>query len=393
MTSGSALLLVALLAQAEPLPPNHPPIGDAREAPPSSPLPPGHPDTSGRPAPTAADLIAQLEKRADLAGKDKPFDIAFAIAKLYYSQGRYGDAARYFGDALGKLKPLEALVPKATSAMPSGCLPSQHPMESRVSDARKKGPGCAQALLVELADVRLLHANALYLSGDAKAAKAVLERVLALQSNHGRALFQRAMISIEAAPDDVAVLKRAVADLRLAASDPALAGATDAQLQRTEAAVLAGGFSKLRPETVGASASATGPKQLPPALTRETIEAFEKIERTPELDANLARLVEQGEGELARGNFQGALDAFRQVMPLQPGNPRLRAGMAWALVSLNRQPMADRVWSVALEDPSAVDRLGDALLAKGDAAGARRVWEKLARDRADYAPRLEQKLR
>jgi hypothetical protein len=59
--------------------------------------------------------------------------------------------------------------------------------------------------------------------------------------------------------------------------------------------------------------------------------------------------------------------------------------MAWALVGLGK-PMADRVWSVAVgSDPSAVDKLGEALKGKGDAAGAKALWKKLAASDPAYA--------
>jgi hypothetical protein len=62
--------------------------------------------------------------------------------------------------------------------------------------------------------------------------------------------------------------------------------------------------------------------------------------------------------------------------------------MAWALVGMNRQPMADRVWQVAVSaDPAAVDKLGDTLKAKGDEKGARALWSKLAQTDPAYAQR------
>jgi predicted negative regulator of RcsB-dependent stress response len=48
--------------------------------------------------------------------------------------------------------------------------------------------------------------------------------------------------------------------------------------------------------------------------------------------------------------------------------------------------MADRVWSVAVSaDPAAVDKLGDTLAAKGDKAGAKALWSKLAETAPSYA--------
>jgi cytochrome c-type biogenesis protein CcmH/NrfG len=79
-------------------------------------------------------------------------------------------------------------------------------------------------------------------------------------------------------------------------------------------------------------------------------------------------------------------------MPYQPDNARLRAGMAWTMIRLNRQPMADNVWNVAAQNPDAISALGDALKSKGDAEGAKAVWQRLKDTVPTYAPKLEGKL-
>jgi cytochrome c-type biogenesis protein CcmH/NrfG len=118
------------------------------------------------------------------------------------------------------------------------------------------------------------------------------------------------------------------------------------------------------------------------------MESIKNTERTPELEQGLAKLVEEGEEHLAHQRYQEALDAYKRVVPFQPDNGRAKAGMAWALVGLQRQPMADRVWSVAVEtDPAAVEKLGDALAGKGDKAGAKALWKKLSESSPNYAQR------
>jgi len=118
------------------------------------------------------------------------------------------------------------------------------------------------------------------------------------------------------------------------------------------------------------------------------MEAFQKVDVTPEMKANFARLIEDGEAKLVANRYQDALDNYRQVMPYQPENPRLRAGMAWALVGLQRQPMADNVWRVAVtSDPAAVDALGDRLSKAGNKESARAIWTKLQATAPDYASR------
>ena len=128
-------------------------------------------------------------------------------------------------------------------------------------------------------------------------------------------------------------------------------------------------------------------QQLPP-LSPEVVESIKNTERTPELQQGLAKLVDEGEEHLAHQRYQEALDAYKRVVPFQPENGRAKAGMAWALVGLQRQPMADRVWSVAVEaDPAAVEKLGDALASKGDKAGAKALWKKLSESSPSYAQR------
>ena len=132
-----------------------------------------------------------------------------------------------------------------------------------------------------------------------------------------------------------------------------------------------------------------------PALNPETVQAIQNTERTPELQKGLADLVEQGEDALSKGQYQTALEAYRRVVPFEPENGRAKAGMAWALLGLNRQPMADRVWSVAVDaDPQAVDALGDLLAKKGNAKDAQALWAKLAATSPGYAQKanLQKKL-
>jgi tetratricopeptide (TPR) repeat protein len=121
------------------------------------------------------------------------------------------------------------------------------------------------------------------------------------------------------------------------------------------------------------------------------IDAVQNTPRTPEMDQGFAQLVEAAEGDLAKGAYQDALDKYKRVVPFQPTNGRAKAGMAWSMVRLNKQPMADNVWNVAAQDPAAIDALGDTLKAKGDADGAKQVWQRLAQTVPSYAAKLSGK--
>src|SRR5262249_9014483 len=139
--------------------------------------------------------------------------------------------------------------------------------------------------------------------------------------------------------------------------------------------------------SVGGAGDASGSSA--PPLTQEMIDAVKNTERTPELEQGLAKLIQEGEDHLAHARYQEALDAYKRVVPVQPDNGPARAGMAWALMGLNRQPLGERIWSMAVEgDPAAVEHLGDALSSKGDKRGANAVWTKLASSAPDYARKV-----
>ena len=469
--AATALLLV--LAQAQPLPPGHPPIqGGAAPAPTSAPgqtsdsavlppnhppltpeaqqgaagtaLPPGHPPLSGSPAPggvelpaghpsvtpgasapSTDELIRKMDATPDLRTRPKPYEVAAAIGKLYYGRGRWADARDFFTQAEKTAEPVRTLFLEqrklAKGALPdsatagcrmSGDLGADKVVEKARSLAAEKqhGPAAACALeaLGPVLDSTTLLGNALALSGDTKGALAAYERVLQIQPRNAAALYGHGAVIFETKGEDLAALKAARKELQTSAevapNAPQSASARSLA-ERIDQVVAAGGATKFThlqekkraeaPPVVAASPAPTdapAPKappagpEAPPQLSKETIEAFQKTDVTPEMQANFARLIEDGEAKLAANKYQDALDDFRQVMPYQPENSRLRAGLAWALVGLQRQPMADRVWGVAVSsDPASVDALGDRLSRAGNKESARALWTKLQASAPDYA--------
>lgn len=430
------------------LPPGHPAIppggappatGTGSAAPGSAgQLPAGHPSiTPGAAATTSDELVRKMDASPDLKTKPKPFEVSAAIGKLYYGRGRWADARDFFTQAEKTAEPVRALfleqrkqvkgtLPDATSA---GCrLSSDMAVEKVVEQARslaarkQHGPAAACALeaLGPALDATALLGNALALLGDSKGALAAYERVLQIQPRNAEALYGHGAATFETRGDDVAALKTARTELQTAAevapSSPQSASAR-ALAQRIDQVIAAGGATrfarqqqKIRAEAKPVVAAgpmagpmaggpmAAGPAQpapgpsgepaAPPQLSKETMEAFQKTEVTPEMQASFARLIEDGEAKLVANKYQDALDDFRQVMPYQPNNARLRAGMAWALVGLQRQPMADNVWRVAVgSDPASVDALGDRLSKAGNKESARALWNKLQASDPDYASR------
>src|SRR6266851_439217 len=357
------------------LPPGHPPIDGASPQKPPAELPSGHPAVKpGAEARNADDLLNKLDSTGDLKQRVKTFEIAASIGRLYYSRSRYSEAAEYFGVALDKAEPSRQLFlqqrkkvgTRAVSqkdACPSEANDSLEHQTSVAQAAAKTGRaaaalGCLREALEPVLEITELRGNALFLTGNPAGA---LEKYVWL---HG---------------------------------DAPKAEQAKSLLARVEQALSAGGITKLAQKRAQERKSRTPvaiaqtpppPKDgaQPPQLTQEMIDAVKNTERTPELEQGLAKLVQDGEEHLAHARYQEALDAYKRVVPFQPDNGRAKAGMAWALVGLNRQPIADRVWSVAVQgDPAAIDKLGEALSAKGDKQGAKAVWTKLASSAPDYA--------
>lgn len=453
-----ALATAALLA-AEPsnLPPNHPPIPPGTEASPAAPsgaMPPGHPplpgddhaheghdhaheaapsapgvlpqghppmSDTGRAPPSAEELLKQLDATEGLRSREKTFEIASSLGKLYYSSGRVADAVTYFLQAEAKAQPTRALyleqrkklgkkpVPSAEEA---GCgFTPETPVEAmgKVAEERaKKGDvagavACARAALLPVVDVEVLRGNTLYLTGDAEGALGVYGRVLEVVPSHEEALFARSAVLYETKGEDVKAMQAAhegfEAFLALHPDSPRVDLAKQLS-QFAQDTVKAGGRAKWKlaraedrrvrlsqplaqaPQAGGPGAAAGSDGM--PQLTQELVDAVQNTERTPELEAGLAKLVEEGEEHLARGRYDEALGVYRRVVPFQPENGRAKAGMAWAMVGLGR-PMADRIWGVAVSsDAAAVEKLGDTLLAKGDAKGAKALWAKLLASVPNY---------
>jgi len=401
-------------------PPSSSPSFDAADG-----MPTGHPPLVG--VPDAAALMKKLDEAQGLEDRPKTFEIASGIARLYYSGARYTEASRYFAQALEKAEPArkfflemrkQAQAAKKQLPPPEavGCAPApEQTLELLLKKAQEKEKAhdvaaaamCARVALVPVMDASMMRGRALFLLGDAKAAVTEFSRVLELSETDGEAQFARGNALLEGQGDDVKALKLARQDFAAVAQNPVnklRAARAQALLGQVDAALAAGGLGKLnekkaaerRAHPVRVTAStpppmanapfAGGGNGSPPALTQEMVDAVNNTERTPEVLQGLTKLVEEAEEHLAHGRFQEALDNYKRVVPFQPENGRAKAGMAWALVRLDKQPMADRIWSVAVNsDAQAVDALGDTLKARGDPTGAKALWAKLAGAAPVYA--------
>lgn len=378
-------------------------------------LPPNHPPPAGKPAPSADELIQKLDSTAGLKDKDKPFEIAASLGRLYFGQGRFADALTFYKQALDGAEKSRALFLAQRKLVSGKALPApasvgcEVKVDSTLAALTEKAQAlataknaagavsCLRAALAPAMEVEVTYGNIQFLQGDAAGAITTYTHALEAFEANVDARYARAAATLDTFGDDPAALARAKADFeRFLADAPTSPRATNAKrlLTRTNEAIAAGGLSKLT-VTTEAIAAAAPPKPAagqPPVLSKEVMEAFQNAPRTAEMENNFAKLISDAEEHLARGRFQDALTAYKQVMPYQPENARLRAGMAWTMIKLNRQPMADNVWRVATQTPDAVAELGDALKAKGDVEGAKAVWQRLKESVPSYAPKLEGKL-
>ncbi|AGC47815.1 hypothetical protein MYSTI_06542 [Myxococcus stipitatus DSM 14675] len=403
-------------APAGALPQGHPSVeGTAPSAAmPTGPLPSGHPPLSGtgKAPPSAEELLKQLDSTEGLKDREKTFEIASSLGRLYYLNGRNAEAITYLQQAESRAKPVRDVflaqrkklgkAPLAT-AEAAGCgFTAGQALESLsavVQERAKKGDAagaaaCARAALEPSLDVGVMRANAHFLAGDSAAALVAYGAVLEVEPRHEEALFGRSALLFETKGEDLAALKQAKDGFEAvqAVARPESARATAAKRLAglVDETVKAGGRAKLlasraEDRRIRLSQAPTGPAQdAPRPLTQEMMDSVNNTERTPELEQGLAKLVDEGEEHLAKGRFKEALANYTRVVPFQPENGRAKAGMAWALVSLERE-MAPRVWGVAIQTaPAAVEALGDTLKAKGDEKGAKALWRKLASDAPSF---------
>lgn len=364
---------------------------------------PAPPPAEATPSPDA--LLRQADATPELAGAPKPFEIAASLGSLYLGQGRYADALRYYEQATAVAGPTRTLLLQrrkaqgtqaAAPAEAAGCAAGVKVAEAEVHARAhlKAGKGalalaCLEAVAPVIARAETTLGNVRFLLRDVPGARAAYDAALETSPDLALARYGRAALRLDTDGDDVAALREVKQDLgRFLEVSPAAPQAAQAKrlLALTDEALAAGGLSKVKPP-----AQAPAPVT-PPALSDEMVAAFQNAPRTEAMADNFKQLMDDAEARMAKGEYAEALADYRQVMPYEPDNPRVRAGIAWTMVKLDRQPMADNVWGVAIQTPDAVAELGDRLKAKGDADGARALWQRLKDTAPAYAPKLEGRL-
>ena len=401
------------------LPEDHPPMGAGMPEghPPAGAMPRGHPQVEG--TDTSA-LLKQVEAmKEQLKGRPKSFEICAALGNLYYDNARYPEAVEHYQEALDKAQDALALADTLPAARKGDKTPeleaigcdrkAAKDLEAEVAKIKAlvsaRNPAGARACSAEalrpVITVLSRRANSFFLVGKPDQALAEHEKALAREPQSLESLFFVGAIEYDAHGDDVARLKHAQEVWRrflaAAAKDHPRYEVVEKMLPELDKAIAAGGVSKLpRPAMAENPHQQPDPHagmqggQLPPVSPR-MMEAVENTPRGPELDANLAKAVEDAEDALAKNDGVAAAALYRGVVPFQPGNSRAVAGMAASQI-LKGTGMADRVFAQAARDPKAIDELADRMKAKGNAALAKTLWTKLAQASPGYAEQLKKKL-
>src|SRR5262249_47011717 len=282
--------------------------------------------------PSADEILKQLDSTPQLKQREKTFEIASAVGKLYYAHARYADAAEYLGQADKKAEPTRAVYleqrKRAGALGPGrdagGGTLEQSTMDARTAAARQlasKGNAgaateCARAALEPALEIEELRGNALFLDGDSGEALASYQRALAIFADRPNALYGRASVLFDSKGDDVTALRQARDDwsrfVRLKPDD-ARVPYVRKLIGQADAAISVGGLTKWarkgdaerKPITTAMDRPAppAANQQLPP-LSSEVVESIKNTERTPELQQGLAKLVDEGEEHLAHQRYQ-----------------------------------------------------------------------------------------
>lgn len=319
-----------------------------------APLPPGHPNiASATPAPSADELVKRLDATPGLDAAQKSFEIAASLCRLFAGEGRFAESRRYGEQALALASEARAfylahrrageVLPEASAI---GCGRDETLAANFARAKTKRGieaTACARAALRALPDVEVLYGNALFLTGNARAALDIYAASLAVFPDNHAARYAHGALLLDLESANAASTARAREDL-----------------QR---------FIDAEPQSL-----------LVPQARRLLGEAWTRAQAThastdsEELNATL----ERAENALAAGKFDEARSAYLGVMVSHSDDPRLRAGLAWTMIKLNRQPMAETVWRVAIADPTSISALVDRLRSKGDVEGATALAARLA---------------
>ncbi len=138
------------------------------------------------PGPNPEELIKKIDSTPDLKGKEKPFEIASSLARLYFSQGRTKDAQVYAKEALAAAEPALRFYVDQKKALGSGkptpeaeakCEPEK-PKEANLVNvvelAKKQASSgkvalavtCARKAVAGVPEVLMMDGNASFLAHD-----------------------------------------------------------------------------------------------------------------------------------------------------------------------------------------------------------------------------------
>lgn len=349
-------------------------------------------------------LLATVEAMKDQL-KDRPrdFNVDAALGNLFYDNGKYIDAIEYYTSALARIAPKTSFEGVAGS-LPAGCKlessdkaadnkaandkpdggPGPHPRsaeeaaafaDSIASTNPAGATACLKQLVPALANAYSRRGNSWYLIGNVDKARVDHIAALKLDPNNPDALFFSGAVEMETARGDPAKLAAGKAfweRLLKVAPDHPRSELVRQTLPRANE--LFGAPARGMPSG-GGTASA-------PALPAGLADSMQKVEHTPEMEAQLDKTTAEAEAMLDKQQWQAALDTLKQVMPLRPSG-RTALGMGIALRELGK-PTAERVLMQATRLPGGDPPRAKYELAifykKSDPAQAKALFQEVADD-------------
>jgi tetratricopeptide (TPR) repeat protein len=411
-------ILFGLLVGQTPLPSGHPDLPPTAHAIPPEPdkgsfqMPANHPGTrapdGGESAPSAEDakrLLEQLDAmKAELKNRPKTAEIEYALANLYYENGRYPDAIDSYRQLIERTQaPMQRYFDvrekphKPISADKAGCPASARPtydelivIADRKAEAKDWSAAvvCYEAALLPVVTAHARRGNAFFLLGNEDNAIREHEEALRIVPTYPDSLFFLGAVLFEGGEGNVQRLKQAKEYWRwflLADPDPEREKLVRTDLTRLQAAIdNRGHIEKSRPSGMG---NPMGPIEAPPP--------------PPNLDAaqrrELRALVAKGQQQLKSREWSLALKSFSQAREYDAADPEAATGAGVALMNLGQRVDAEAALRDALgRDPKnslALYQLGELFFENEHYVGAARFWLQVLEEDPALGERMKLKSR
>ncbi len=393
-----SIAVALLLAQAA-LPPGHPDLpptahavpqepdkGAFQSPPPQAPTVPGDGGEAQANDQDAKRLLQQLDAmKEELKNRPKTAEIEFALANLYYENGRYPEAVDSYRQLIERTRePMERYLAalakphKVISAEKAGCPLAMRPTyDQLIAIADEKSAAgdwssavvCFEAALLPVVTAHARRGNAFFLLGNEDNAIAEHAQALRILPTYPDSLFFLGALLFEGGEGNVPRLKQAkdywMRYLKTK-PDPEREKLVRSDMTRLQAAIDNRGHIEKAPMPgMGAPSGPIKPPSPPPELS-----ALQKRQ--------LAALVAKGQAQIKARQWNAALATFEQARQIDRDNSDAATGAGIASLNLGQRLDAETAFRDALgRDPKnslALYELGEVFYENEHYVGAARFW-------------------